>query len=241
MTKGSDGEWLNPLADLLIARHITASIPDHELRRRILAKAPATWQGTERRLRCIAVVGAGASAPFLKRGDDLAQGLTEQFHVDEAAVQAERERLERITAVDPSEFEAQLSALGQTLGGDRRVRSAISELYRVRHPTIHTYELIAHLLKHRFLDAVINMNFDELLDQSLDDEVGVGEYHRIVSDRDCVEVQTNEQPPITCRCTSSSMVRRVSRRAFASRALPTTTARPGSGPSPPNCSRCRSA
>jgi hypothetical protein len=63
----------------------------------------------------------------------------------------------------------------------------------VRHPTVKTYELIAHLLKHRFLDAVINMNFDELLDQSLDDELGVGEYQRIVSDRDCVAVQTDEQ------------------------------------------------
>jgi hypothetical protein len=184
--------WLRPLADLLIARHINVSIPDHELKRRMLTRAPKMWKKTERRFRCIAVVGAGASAPVLERGDDLATGLIQRFHVDEAAIKAEHERLERITAVDPQEFEAQLSAIGQTLGGDRRVRSAISELYQVRHPTIKAYELIAHLLKHRFLDAVISMNFDELLDQSLDDELGVGEYQRIVSDRDCVSVQTNE-------------------------------------------------
>jgi hypothetical protein len=185
-------KWLRPLADLLIARHLNVSIPDHELKRKLLARSPQTWDRTERKFRCIAVVGAGASAPVLERGDDLVQGLIQRFRVDEAAVQAERERLERITAVDPEEFEAQLSAIGQTLGGDRRVRSAISELYQVRHPTIQAYELIAHLLKHRFLDAIISMNFDELLDQSLDDELGVGEYQRIVSDRDCVSVQTNE-------------------------------------------------
>lgn len=188
-------QWLGPLADLLIARHIRVSIPDLEMRREMLVGSPHIWKLTQNRFRCIAVVGAGASAPFLNRGKDLAKGLIRQFHVDEAAVQAERERIERITAVDPEEFEAQLSAIGQILGGDRRVRTAISELYQVRHPTIKTYELIAHLLKHRFIDAVINMNFDELLDQSLDDELGVGEYQRIVSDRDCVAVQTDELQP----------------------------------------------
>jgi len=47
------------------------------------------------------------------------------------------------------------------------------------------------MLKHRFLDAVINMNFDELLDQSLDDEVGAGEYRRLVTSRDCHQVETD--------------------------------------------------
>lgn len=189
--------WLDPLADLLIARHINTSIPsrDRELRRTMLRGAPEIWKLTERKTRCIAVVGAGASAPVLKRGDGLAKSLIQQFHVDETAVQAERERLKRITAVPPEQFEAQLAAIGQALGDERRVRTAISELYNVRHPTVSAYELIAHLLKHRFLDAVISMNFDELLDQSLDDELGVGEYERIVSDRDCVSIQTDTKEP----------------------------------------------
>jgi hypothetical protein len=110
--KQDQNEWLGSLADLLIARHIRVSVPDHEMRRRMLANAPDVWKLTERKFRCIAVVGAGASAPFLNRGNDLAKGLIQQFHVDEAAVQAERERIERITAVDPEEFEAQLSAIG---------------------------------------------------------------------------------------------------------------------------------
>jgi hypothetical protein len=187
--------WLDSLADFLIARHINASIApdDLELRRSMLSGAPEAWAQTERRFRCIAVVGAGASAPVLERGDDLAMSLIQQFHVDQKAVQAEHDRLKRITAVDPVEFESQLAAIGATVGDARRVRAAISELYNVRHPTVQAYELIAHLLKHRFLDAVISMNFDELLDQSLEDELGVGEYERIVSDRDCVNVQTTPE------------------------------------------------
>ncbi len=192
MTKG---KWLDPLADFLIARHISASVPDKdlELRRSILVNAPETWEQVRRRFRCIAVVGAGASVPILGRGDALAKNLIEQFNVDQDAVQAEHERLRRITAVNPSEFEAQLAAIGAAVGDSRQVRTTIAELYNVRHPTVQAYELIAHLLKHRFLDAVISMNFDELLDQSLEDELGVGEYHRIVSDRDCINVQTNPE------------------------------------------------
>lgn len=190
------GEWLAGLAECLITRHINVSIPSCELRRDLLAEHdPDLWEQSERKFRCIAVVGAGASAPVLDRGDDLASGLIQKFNIEQTAIDAERERLARITAVDPTEFEAQLSAIGQTLGNSRLVQAAISGLYRVRHPTVLAYELLAHLVKHRFLDAIISMNFDELLDQSLADEVGPDEYERIVSDRDCVEVQSNVFAP----------------------------------------------
>jgi hypothetical protein len=46
------------------------------------------------------------------------------------------------------------------------------------------YEIIAHLFKHKFIDIIINFNFDELLDNAIEDELGEGMYHRIVSDGD---------------------------------------------------------
>lgn len=195
MANPPQGDWLQDIAELLISRHINVSISDRRLREKLLAEEPELWETSQRKIRCIAVVGAGASAPVLARGDDLASGLIQQFNIEQAAVAAEKERIERITAVDPTEFEAQLSAIGQTLGNSRRVQAAISDLYNVRHPTILSYELLAHLLKHRFLDAIISMNFDELLDQSLEDELGIGEYERIVSDRDCVNVQSDISAP----------------------------------------------
>jgi SIR2-like domain len=188
-------DWLRPLAEMLIARHINVSIPDHDLRGNLFKEEAELWDRCQRKFRCIAVVGAGASAPVLARGNDLASGLIEKFNIGQASVAAEKERLARITAVDPSEFEAQLSAIGQTLGNSRRVRAVISDLYRVRHPSVLAYEMLAHLLKHRFLDAIISMNFDELLDQSLDDELGVDEYTRVVSDRDCVDINSDVSAP----------------------------------------------
>jgi len=42
------------------------------------------------------------------------------------------------------------------------------------------YELIAHLMKHRFVDHVITMNFDEVLDASLTDELGPDGYRLVM-------------------------------------------------------------
>jgi deoxyhypusine synthase len=38
---------------------------------------------------------------------------------------------------------------------DRAIRDAIATLYGVTHPTMLTYELLAHLVKHRYVDAII--------------------------------------------------------------------------------------
>ena len=38
------------------------------------------------------------------------------------------------------------------------------------------YETVAHLFKHRFIDVIINLNFDELLDNAIKDEMGETDY-----------------------------------------------------------------
>lgn len=46
------------------------------------------------------------------------------------------------------------------------------------------YELIAHFLRHGFIDHVVNFNFDEALDVALDNELGSHGYRRLLSDGD---------------------------------------------------------
>ena len=178
------------LADLLIARHIRISVPDGAVRNLLAEVRPeARYQAelVERDMHCIAVVGAGASAPLLARGDDLAKSLEEQFERDEG----ELDRLKLVNNLKRNALETRLIALSRSPDAARRVRDTISKNYDIRHPTLLTYELLAHLLKHRFLDAIISFNFDELLDQSLDDELDRSEYTRVVSERDCSEIQAN--------------------------------------------------
>jgi hypothetical protein len=179
---------LKELADLLIARHLRLSIPQSAVRDRLAEvqdRSVYPVEKVERQMRCIAIVGAGASAPLLARSDELAKKLEKQFGRDKT----ELERLVLVNNLKRKEFETRLVALSRTPDAARQVRQTISDDYAIRHPPVLAYELLAHLTKHRFLDAIISFNFDELLDQSLEDELGPGEYVRVVSDRDCTAIQ----------------------------------------------------
>lgn len=54
------------------------------------------------------------------------------------------------------------------------------------------YEFLAHLLKHRFIDAIVNFNFDELLDEAIEGELARNEYYRVLADSECLEVRESE-------------------------------------------------
>jgi len=161
-------------------------VPDSGVRDALVARQPDVYDVdlVEREMRCIAVVGAGASAPLLARSRELADELETKFGRDEA----ELERLQLVNNLSTEEFETRLVALGKSEAIERQIRHEISEKYKIRHPSLLGYELLAHLLKHRFLDAIISFNFDELLDQSLDDELAKHEYTLVVSERDCDEL-----------------------------------------------------
>jgi len=176
------------LADMLMARHVRVAIPD-SMARAVLSQdlnesleLPAL---VERDMHCVAIVGAGASAPLVDRANDLADELEERFGRDDT----ELNRLSLVYGLDVEDFETRLIALSKNSDTMREVRKTISEKYSLRHPTLLVYELLAHLLKHRFIDAIISCNFDELLDRSLDDELDASEYKRVISERDCNDLQ----------------------------------------------------
>ncbi|HEY2141267.1 MAG TPA: SIR2 family protein [Solirubrobacteraceae bacterium] len=182
-------EVYSQLANALIARHIRVSAQNSEVRDWLAEQEIDHYpiDLVESRMRCIIVVGAGASAPLLARGDDLATRLEGVFGRDTV----ELERLKLVNNLDPDAFETRLIAISKTPDAARQVKSMIAQEYNVHQPTLLAYELIAHLLKHRFVDAIVSFNFDELLDRSLDDELAATEYRRIVSERDCKDVQPN--------------------------------------------------
>ncbi len=131
------------------------------------------------------------SEPLLERGKKLASKLEKELGRDDV----ELERLKLVYNLDPDQFETRLIALSTTQPATRHVREVISNKYDVEHPTLLGYELLAHLLKHRFIDAIISFNFDELLDRSLDDELERTEFRRVVSERDCNKIQADPTAP----------------------------------------------
>ncbi len=63
-------------------------------------------------------------------------------------------------------------------------------------PPLLVYELVAHLLKHGFIDHVITFNFDELLDAALTNELGSDAYLRIFSGFECVSIRDQHKPTL---------------------------------------------
>ena len=151
--------------------------------------------------RCIVVVGAGASynaCESHKLGGEFSSELKRKFgkiivldgdnSVQEGnLIQAELDRLKRIYKLDPDEFETVLYAVNKYFPD--HLLKELTRVYDHKHNPNFTYEILAHLMKHRFVDAVINFNFDELLDQSIEDELKADEYHRVLYDGD---IDTND-------------------------------------------------
>jgi SIR2-like domain len=137
----------------------------------------------------VAVVGAGASndACGLPTGAEAADRLINAF-VSGGIVKREliMDEIHRITVeyrLEQGDFEAALLALSKF--DQKTVLHELNAIYNRRHYPSLTYEILAHLLKHRFIDAIVNFNFDELLDQAIDDELGRYGYYRVISDGDC--------------------------------------------------------
>jgi hypothetical protein len=173
----------------MLVRHLQSCLPER-IRADLQGYVPADLlEATRTELRVVAVIGAGASTPIVDRAAALVERLRQQLEPDPTRYNAELDRRATLYHLDPNAFETKLLALTREPAQARPVRDAIARDCNVRHPALLVYELVAHLMKHRFLDAIISFNFDELLDQSLSDEVGETEFARIISERDCHGVQ----------------------------------------------------
>lgn len=70
------------------------------------------------------------------------------------------------------------------------VRSLLSEIYDFKEAPTLFYSVVAHLFKNRFIDVIVNFNFDELLDSAIDLEIGKEGYNKIISDGDCLPIES---------------------------------------------------
>ena len=138
------------------------------------------------RERYIAIVGAGASnaATYGRRPIpttfDAVQELHEAFNgkVARELIEAEVKRLSALTGREEGKFETQLLALNK-FSADI-VRKKLDDICGNENAPCLAYEILAHLLKHRFLDAIINFNYDELLDNAIQEELPDNNDYRFI-------------------------------------------------------------
>jgi|GEM_PF-1953830 len=154
----------------------------------------------ERRGRCrnIVVIGAGASYDSymgIPLGKQMIQAFQEDFVDPIQKIDFLREKFEleknEIYKLLKSEldFENFLSLLSNFFVTQDKLRAEIAEHTGFRYPPSLFYEIIAHMLKHSFIDVVINFNFDELLDQCIEEEMGKDNYHFILSDGHTTQIE----------------------------------------------------
>lgn len=134
--------------------------------------------------RFIAVIGAGTSYNannYIPLGFKASEILMNHYRIYEPLISHEIDRLSEVYKLDKNVFETRLLAINKH---SIDLYDQLKRMYNYRFYPDKFYELLSHLLKNRFIDAIVNFNFDELLDQAIFDELGTGEYKKIISDGD---------------------------------------------------------
>jgi hypothetical protein len=145
--------------------------------------------------RFVVVVGAGASYNANKNiflAEDAKKRIREVLIGDNTdidnLIENELDRLETVYKLKRDEFETELFALSRfyssTKPGEKNLVNEVCKLYNHMYYPSLTYELLAHMFKHRFLDVIINFNFDEVLDRAIEDELCQGDYCKVIYDGD---------------------------------------------------------
>jgi hypothetical protein len=87
------------------------------------------------------------------------------------------------------DFENMLSLYSELILTPKSLLNELSQLFHFKFAPNLFYEIVAHLFKHSFIDVIVNFNFDELLDRTIEEELGKENYHHILSDGDCVSIE----------------------------------------------------
>jgi|GEM_PF-3661679 len=143
--------------------------------------------------RNILIVGAGVSfnanpaIPLASTfGDKLIKKFEGQFKkkgfLSQNLLQRELDFLARAYGLNREEFETKMLACSHF--DNQKVLDILKTKYDLRHVPNLFFEIAAHLFKHRFIDVIIDFNFDEILTNAIEDEMKEPEYHYVLSDGD---------------------------------------------------------
>ncbi len=135
----------------------------------------------------LVIIGAGCSAEAgIKTSQQVIDELDFGFQKEEILGILRQQNLE--IPFDDIPMEAYLSAYKEIFGPawediDSKLREFFPDRENVNvAPPPLCYCLLAHLMKYDFVHSIISLNFDELLEQALDDSLGIDGY-KIVSSR----------------------------------------------------------
>ena len=182
---------LTQLASILSRNLITNSFPIGKAGDPIKTMLKNGELIEEKRSRNILVIGAGAShnasSKILLAKDafkEVKKAMCEKYGEKiERFINKKLEELSQVYKLNDTDFETQLLAC--SLIDKEVVLQELKRLYSHKYPVSLFYEIVAHLFKHRFIDVIINFNFDEMLDNVIEEEMTGSYYKHIYSDGHC--------------------------------------------------------
>lgn len=192
-------EILKELAQELVFNHFTVSFGDSmsgELEKRCHEVldgkyAKIYWDLKDQRRRNIVLIGAGAthqSCPYIPFGPRLKNFLEASENKNDKQIVEESNIKKRRGYYYDGKFDPEryLGLVHDNLGNESqyKLRAFLHNVYNRRYMPTHSYEIIAHMFKHSFCPVIINFNFDELLDEAIEEEMGNQKYYKILHDGD---------------------------------------------------------
>lgn len=81
-----------------------------------------------------------------------------------------------------------MSLFSEFILSEEEIRDFLHDFTEYKNSPSLFYEVAAHMFKHSFIDVIINFNFDELLDNAIEEELGRNNYRFVLSDGDCFDV-----------------------------------------------------
>jgi hypothetical protein len=198
---------LNMLADELATNYCTASFGQEEkgkVKLNNLFIEPSTNKTyplstnvgeTELKHRNILVIGTGASHDLyncIPLGSELIRELyAKDKTLSEAVIKKRLDIIREEFKLEKQkpDFENTLSLMTQIYYRPQELTALLTEFVDFRYPPSLFYEIVAHMFKHSFIDVIINFNFDEMLDNAIDEELGKENYFHVISDGDCVPIE----------------------------------------------------
>ena len=134
----------------------------------------------DKRVRTVLIIGAGASKDAcgdIPVADGLVLGLKKIISQSTTLHPEKKEYFRNILNLD-GEFASAMQVYVEMID-DLALRDKIKEILNYKYETSLFYEIVAHMFKHKLIDVIINYNFDEILDNVLEDEMGRTQYRKV--------------------------------------------------------------
>jgi hypothetical protein len=145
----------------------------------------------ERRVRNILIIGAGASTNANEKIHSAAEVVKDLYtnfvntdNLQKWVTHIHTKAEEKLPGLDTESFEFKLNTL-QSMLWEKDLKQEFRTRLGYKHIPSLFYEIVGHMFKHRLIDVIINFNFDEILDAVIAEEMGDGEYSKIVMNGDC--------------------------------------------------------